>query len=56
MTCNHCKANVETNLEKLTFVAHAEVNLADKSVSVQGNNLELDKIKETINNLGYKAE
>jgi uncharacterized membrane protein YraQ (UPF0718 family)/copper chaperone CopZ len=55
MTCNHCKANVQNNLEKLSFVENAKVNLADKTVTLEGDNLEIDKIKETIDSLGYKA-
>jgi copper chaperone CopZ len=55
MTCNHCKANVETNLQKLSFVDNAVVNLADKSVTLEGDNLDLDKVKETVESIGYKA-
>jgi uncharacterized membrane protein YraQ (UPF0718 family)/copper chaperone CopZ len=54
MTCNHCKANVETNLEKLGFVKSALVNLADKTVTIEGNQIELEKAKKTIASLGYK--
>lgn len=55
MTCNHCKSNVETNLEKLSFVENAQVNLVDKTVTLEGDKLEVNKIKETINSLGYKC-
>lgn len=55
MTCNHCKANVESNLEKLSFVSNARVNLTDKTVTLEGDKLEIEKAKETINSLGYKA-
>lgn len=54
MTCNHCKANVETNLEKLTFVNYAKVNLSEKTVLLEGENIDLEKAKETIASLGYK--
>ncbi len=54
MSCNHCKANVETNLEKLDFITSAKVNLNDKSVTVEGDGLEIEKVKETITSLGYK--
>ncbi len=56
MTCNHCKANVETNLEKLSFIDKAEVNLAEKSVALQGDNIDVLKAKELIESLGYKPE
>lgn len=55
MTCNHCKANVESNLENLNFISKASVNLSDKTVTVEGDNIELDKTIETLNSLGYKA-
>ncbi len=53
MTCNHCKANVESNLEQLDFIDSAKVNLAEKTVTLEGNNIELETVKETINSLGY---
>lgn len=56
MTCNHCKANVETNLQKLAFVDSAVVNLAEKTVTLEGDNIDLDKVKETVESIGYKIE
>lgn len=55
MTCNHCKANVENNLQKLAFVENAVVNLAEKTVTLEGDNIDLDKVKETVESIGYKA-
>lgn len=55
MTCNHCKANVENNLTKLSFVDEAKVNLAEKSITLKGDSIEVNKVKEIINSLGYKA-
>lgn len=54
MTCNHCKANVESNLEKLSFVKSAKVNLSDKTVTLEGDHIEIKMVKETIDTLGYK--
>ncbi|MDA3910167.1 MAG: permease [Bacteroidales bacterium] len=56
MTCNHCKTSVESNLESLPFVKSVRVNLNDKSASIEGDDLDMEKIKETINSLGYKTE
>ena len=53
MTCNHCKMNVENNLKKLDFLEDAQVNLAEKSVTLKGENIDLNKVKETVESLGY---
>ncbi len=54
MTCNHCKANIESNLEKLPFIESAKVNLGDKTVTLKGDNIEIETVKKTIEELGYK--
>ncbi|MEO1022495.1 MAG: SO_0444 family Cu/Zn efflux transporter [Bacteroidota bacterium] len=54
MTCNHCKANVEQNLEKLPFVDRATVNLSDHTVTIEGDTPDLATIEETVNGLGYR--
>lgn len=54
MTCNHCKTNVESNLEKMDFITSAKVNLNDKSVIITGDHVELDQVKAKIDALGYK--
>lgn len=56
MTCKHCKANVETNLEKIDFITKAEVNLKEQSVTLEGNDMDTVKIIDTINALGYKCK
>lgn len=53
MTCNHCKMNVENNLKKLDFLTDAVVDLADKSVAIKGDKIDLEKVKATIKGLGY---
>ena len=55
MTCNHCKMNVENNLKKLDFIDDAIVNLGDKSVTIQGDSVDLESAKSIINGLGYKV-
>ncbi|MBS9773740.1 MAG: SO_0444 family Cu/Zn efflux transporter [Tenacibaculum sp.] len=56
MTCSHCKSNVENNISKLPFVKNVKVDLVEKTVSVEGEQVEMNKVKEVINSLGYKAE
>lgn len=53
MTCNHCKMNVENNLKKLTSIENATVNLADKTVTLEGDKLNIENVKQTVNGLGY---
>ncbi len=53
MTCNHCKANVESNLEKLPFVKTATVDLVEKTITLEGENVDLVSVEDTINSLGY---
>ncbi len=55
MTCNHCKANVEKNIAKMDNVTNVEVNLADKSVSIEGEHIDLQKIKARIDEIGYSV-
>lgn len=54
MTCNHCKANVENNLSKLSFIDKAVVNLEEKTVALEGKDIDLDTVRKTVDDLGYK--
>jgi uncharacterized membrane protein YraQ (UPF0718 family)/copper chaperone CopZ len=56
MTCNHCKMNVETNLKKLEGIDAVEVNLDTQGVTLIGNNVDLEKVKKTVESIGYKFE
>ncbi len=55
MMCNHCKANVEKTINALPFVKSATVNLENKTVMVEGSNIEIQKVKEEITSLGYNC-
>lgn len=54
MTCSHCEANVKRNLEALKGVRSVVVNSKTNSVKITGGMFSLNKIKETVNGLGYK--
>ena len=54
MTCNHCKATVEKNLNNLKGISKAEVDLAKSQVFITGNNIDLKKVKSIIESLGYE--
>lgn len=53
MTCNHCKANVESNLEKLDFVTKVSANINTQTVVVEGKDIDMNKVKNLIEEIGY---
>lgn len=57
MSCGHCKAAVETALNKIDGVKDVSVDLAAKQVSIkyEASKVEIDQIKETIDNQGYEV-
>ncbi len=57
MSCMSCVANVRKTLSDLDGINEVKVSLENKSVTLQynPNNISLDKIKQTIDKIGYKA-
>lgn len=53
MTCKHCKANVEKNLLNFNELEFVEADPDQNTVLVQGDNIDIEKIKKTISDLGY---
>ena len=56
MTCNHCKSTVENNVAALEGIEFAEANLNTEKVSIRGENIDLEKVREKVESLGYKYE
>jgi uncharacterized membrane protein YraQ (UPF0718 family)/copper chaperone CopZ len=56
MTCNHCKATVENNVTAMEGIESAEANLSTEKVRIQGENVDLEKVKKKIESLGYRFE
>lgn len=54
MTCSHCEATVKKNLENLKGITNVVANNGTNSVKITGSNINLKRVKETINKLGYK--
>lgn len=54
MTCNHCKMNVESNIQKMQGVENAIVSLSDAEVEISEENIDLSTIKKKIEDLGYE--
>ena len=56
MTCSHCEATVKKNLESIDGISEVVANNGTNSVKITGTNINLEKVKLTINGLGYKYE
>jgi hypothetical protein len=56
MNCNHCKMNVETNLAKLEGIEGVTVDLDSETAILKGKNIDLAKVKSTVESIGYKFE
>ncbi|SHH78483.1 heavy-metal-associated domain-containing protein [Sporanaerobacter acetigenes] len=55
MSCHHCTMAVENALKGLNEVLKVEVSLEEKKAVVEGENLIDDKLRETIEEEGYKV-
>lgn len=54
MTCSHCEANVKKNLEALAGITSVVADNKSNTVKISGSNINLQKVKETVNSLGYE--
>lgn len=57
MSCNHCKMAVEAAVKKITGVAAAEVNLAEKTLQVEYENEKADMamIRQAVEDAGFEV-
>ncbi len=53
MTCSHCEANVKRNLEALKGITNVVADNKSNTVKISGTKINLAKVKETVNGLGY---
>lgn len=53
MTCNHCKASVESALNELDGVTNATVSLADNNVTIIHEDVATERLVEAIEEIGY---
>lgn len=54
MTCSHCEATVKRNLEALNGITNVVADNSRDTVKITGIKINLDKVKEMVNGLGYK--
>ncbi len=53
MTCNHCKSSIETSLKKFDFIDKVLVDISAKTITLEGNNIDLKQVNRDIEKLGY---
>ena len=56
MTCNHCKMSVENNLKQLEGIDEIVADVENETVAITGNTIDLKKVKETVEGIGYKYD
>ncbi len=55
MSCDHCANKVKNALESINGISKVKVNLNKKEVVIYyKENINIEKIETTINDLGYK--
>ena len=54
MTCSHCEANVKRNLEALNGISSVVADNRSGTVKITGTAIDLKKVQETVNGLGYR--
>ncbi len=54
MSCNHCKNSVEKHIGAMKNITLAEVNLEQKLLQLEGNNIDLQIIKKELESLGFE--
>ena len=55
ISCDHCKHAIETEVAKLTAVTHVEVDIAAKTVKVEGDTSDGD-VRAAIDEAGYDID
>ena len=54
MTCQHCKMNVENSIKGVAGVNDALADLDSKEVVLSGEDIDLEKVKNSVESIGYK--
>lgn len=54
MSCSHCEASVQNNLMKLDGITSVKADNRSGTVYVSGTKIDLNRIREVVDGLGYK--
>ena len=54
MTCNHCKTNVENAIKQVPGVNKVEANISNSITIIEGDNINPDEIKKSVEGVGYE--
>lgn len=54
MTCSHCEASVKKNLEAIKGISEVLADKNTNSVKIYGSGFKMDKVKQTVEQIGYK--
>ena len=54
MSCTHCEATVTRNLESLSGIEKVVADHRTESVKITGEAIDLEKVEQVVNGLGYK--
>ena len=54
MTCNHCESTVEGGIRSIEGIDDAKADQVSERVILSGEDIDLDRIREKVESLGYK--
>ncbi|UCG27403.1 MAG: SO_0444 family Cu/Zn efflux transporter [Bacteroidales bacterium] len=54
MTCNHCRQNVENNIKSVEGIKEVRADISSGTVLIQGDRIDLDKIRNAVEQSGYE--
>lgn len=56
MNCNHCKMNVEKNLNQLEGIENSIADINTETVIISGDKVDLKQVKKAVEEIGYKFD
>jgi uncharacterized membrane protein YraQ (UPF0718 family)/copper chaperone CopZ len=56
MNCNHCKNSVESSLKSIEGVTNIVADIDAETVVLDGENIDLEKVKNIVEGIGYKYD